>query len=113
MEQADRVALRIVGAETVGADHFSQAIGLMRGRHVPAAAHFGEADLYPGLCKLPRRFRSGEAAADDVHLICHAAGDRLCAADGKLRVGNGGYWVNAAVHYSSSQRRLGSLKSWS
>jgi hypothetical protein len=36
-----------------------------------AAAHFGETHAESGFCELPRGFRSGEAAADDVDVEGH------------------------------------------
>ena len=73
VEQADGIVLGIVGAEAVRADHFGQAVALVRGRGVAAAAHFAQADLQPGLGQLPRRFRPGQPAADDVDIEGHDA----------------------------------------
>ena len=53
VEQADRIVLGIVGAEAVRADHFGEAIGLVRRRRVAAAAHFAEAHAKPGFGELP------------------------------------------------------------
>ena len=72
VEQADRIVLGIVGAEAVRADHLGQPVGLMRRRHVAAAAHLAEADLEPRFGQLPGRFGSGQSAADDVNLVRHA-----------------------------------------
>ena len=72
MQQADRIGAVIVGTKAVGTDQFGQPLGLMRGRHVAATAHFGEAHRDAGLRQLPCCFRSGEAAADDMHLMSHA-----------------------------------------
>ena len=47
VEQADGIVLGIVGAETVGADHFGQPVAVVGRRRVAAAAHFAEADLRP------------------------------------------------------------------
>ena len=40
VEQADGIVLGIVGPEAVRADHLREAVGLVRGSHVAAAAHF-------------------------------------------------------------------------
>lgn len=76
MQQADGVLLVIVGTEGIGADQFSQAIGLMGRRHFPAAfrrcaSHFRQADLETALGQLPGRFAPGEAAADNVNVVRH------------------------------------------
>ena len=68
MEQADRIVLGIVGAEAVRADQLGQAVGLVRRRHLAAAAHLGQPHLHAGLGELPGGLRSGEAAADDMDL---------------------------------------------
>ena len=70
----DRVAIGIVRPKRVRADQFGQIVGLVRGRPLDAA-HFGQAYLEAGLGKLPRRFRSGETAADNVNLVRHGAGE--------------------------------------
>ena len=72
MEQADGIVLGIVGAEAVRADHLGQAVGLVRRRHVAAAAHFAQADAEARLGELPGGFGAGEAAADDVDVEGHA-----------------------------------------
>ena len=63
-------------AEAVRADHLGEAVGLVRGRRVAAAAHFAEADAQAGFGELPGGFASGEAAADDVDVEGH--GRRHC-----------------------------------
>ena len=62
---------RFVAAEAVRTHHFGKRVALMRRGHVaaPAPAHFGQAHLDPALGKLPRRFASGEPAADDMDLM--------------------------------------------
>src|SRR3546814_2644623 len=62
MEQADGIAVAIVAAETVRAHHFGERVALMRGRHVAASAHFGEADAIARLGELPGGFGAREAA---------------------------------------------------
>ncbi len=54
MEQADRVVLRIVRAEAVGADQLGKVAGVMGGRGLDAA-RFGEADRNARFGQLPRR----------------------------------------------------------
>ena len=71
MEQPDRIMLGVVRAEAVGADHFREAVGLVRWSRVAAAAHFAQADAEPGFGKLPGGFGPGEAAADNVNVECH------------------------------------------
>ena len=71
VEQADGIMLGIVGAEAVRAHHLGEAVGLVRRRAVAPAAHFGQAHLEPGLGQLPRRFRPGQPAADDVNVMGH------------------------------------------
>ena len=71
VEKTDRIILGIVGAEAVGADQFSQAVGVMSRSDVSGAAHLAEADFHAGLGELPGSFRSGETAADDMDLIGH------------------------------------------
>ncbi len=66
MEQSNGIVLSIIGAEAVGADHLGKPVGFVRRSHIPAAAHFTEADFEPRFGELPRSFGSGEAAADDV-----------------------------------------------
>ena len=70
MQQADGILVGVIGPEAVGADQLGQPLGLVRRRHVPRAAHFRQANLHPRLRQLPRRFRPGEAAADDVEARC-------------------------------------------
>jgi hypothetical protein len=62
MEQPDRVIGGIVGTKRIGADEFGKAIGAMRLGH-SVRAHFVQDDADPGVCRLPGRFRAGEAAA--------------------------------------------------
>ena len=71
VEQPDGIVLRIVGAKAVGADHFGEAIGLVRRSRLAATAHFAEANAQAGFGELPRRFTSREPAADDVDVECH------------------------------------------
>ncbi|PAV92953.1 hypothetical protein WR25_00324 [Diploscapter pachys] len=72
MQQPHRIRLRVVGAEAVRTDEFGQAIGLVRRRALAAAAHLGQAHAKPRFGQLPRRFRSGEPAADDMDVMSHA-----------------------------------------
>ncbi len=69
VEQADGIAVAVVATETVRAHHFGERVALMRRGHVAAPAHFGQADAKASFGKLPRRFGSGEAAADDVNVV--------------------------------------------
>src|SRR3546814_1061677 len=73
VEHPDRVALRIVRTEAVRADQFGEAVGLVRGCHLARAAHLGEADLPARFGKLPRGFRPGETAADDMRSEEHTS----------------------------------------
>ena len=70
MEHTHRVARGIIRTEAVGTDQFSQMIRLVRGRafHTP---HFRQTDAIASLCQLPRRFRSGEPAANNMHIMGH------------------------------------------
>src|SRR3546814_20198856 len=62
VEQTDGIAVAIVAAEAVRADHLGERVALLRGRPVAAAAHFGEAHAIPPLGALPSRLRSPAAA---------------------------------------------------
>ena len=73
MQQANCVLGVIVGAEGIGAHHFSQGFALMCRRASTAPAHFRQGDVNAALSQLPRRFASCEAASDDVYMICHKA----------------------------------------
>ena len=74
MKEADGVPVAIIGAEAVRADEFRQAVGLVGRGRLAAAAHFREAHLEPSPRKLPRCLASGEAAADDLDVVCHCEG---------------------------------------
>src|SRR5690242_427751 len=74
VKQADRIVLRVVGAEAVRANHLCQAVGLVRRRTAAAPAHFAETDPETGLCELPRRFAASQSAADDMDVERHARG---------------------------------------
>src|SRR3546814_11989519 len=65
MEQADGVAVAIVAAKAVRAHHFGERVALMRGRHVAASAHFGEADAVSRLAELPGGFVARDDAGAD------------------------------------------------
>ena len=77
MQNADRVGRGVVGPERVGADQFGQMAGAVRGG-LANRTHFMQHDRDAGLRRLPRRLRTGEAAADDVNgthaAACHKAG---------------------------------------
>ena len=77
MQQTDRIGLRIIRTERVGADEFGQPVGLVR---ISAAhrAHFMENNGHAEICGLPRGFRTGHTAADDVNGFCHAALNGTC-----------------------------------
>ena len=66
MEHADRVGRRVVGAKRVGADEFGEPARPVGGGRGPRA-HFVQHDGNAGFRRLPRRLRSGEAAADHVN----------------------------------------------
>jgi hypothetical protein len=69
VEKPDGIVLGVVAAEAVRADHFGEAVALMRRGHVAAAAHFAQANGQARFGQLPRRFRSGQAAADDLDVV--------------------------------------------
>ena len=72
VQEADGIVLAIVGAERVGADEFRELVALVHGgrAHRPhLMQHHGDAARRD----LPRRFRAGEAAADDVNGFGHPA----------------------------------------
>ena len=71
MQQANRIVVRVIGAETVGTDQFRQTVGVMRVCSLDRA-HFMQNDRHPGPGQLPSRLRPGETAADDVNRLCHA-----------------------------------------
>ena len=71
MQQPDGVGFGIVRAEAVRADKFGKAVGAVRRRAIPAAAHFGQAHLVPRLGELPCGFGPGHATADDVNVVSH------------------------------------------
>ena len=61
VKQADGIVIGVVGAEAVRADHFGEAVGLVRGRHVAAAAHFGQANAEARFGELPGGLASRRA----------------------------------------------------
>ena len=65
MQQSHRVVGGVVRAERVGADQFGQAFGAVRVGH-PLGAHLVQHDAHAGIRNLPRGFRTGEAATDNV-----------------------------------------------
>ena len=69
MQKTNGIIFGVVGPETVGAYQFSQAIGLMGGRHVARTAHFRQPYAYPALRQLPRCFAAREAATDNLDII--------------------------------------------
>ena len=83
MQQADRIAFGIVGAEGIGADEFRKGVGLVR-VSAAHAAHFVEDHRHAGIRRLPRRFRSGEPAADDMNGFC-AHGVRIILTQAKCK----------------------------
>ena len=66
MEDADGVGRGIVGAERIGADEFGEVGGLVR-RGRPDRTHLVQYDRDAGLRRLPRGFRAGQPAADDMN----------------------------------------------
>jgi hypothetical protein len=71
MQEADRVALGIVGAEAVRADELGKAgrSGARGSCRLRRHAFPTGALRMPALRELPRGFRPGEAAADDMDLM--------------------------------------------
>ena len=72
VEQADGIVLRVIGTKAVGADHFGEVVGLVRGRRIPAATHFAQPHAKARLGELPGGLGSGEPAADDVDVEGHS-----------------------------------------
>ena len=68
VQQADRVVLRIVGTERVGADELGEIFGEMR---LGAAhrSHLVQHHGHAGARELPCRLAAREAAAHDVHAL--------------------------------------------
>ena len=66
MQQSDRIIGSVVGAERIGADELSQAIGAMGLCH-PSGPHLVQDDAYAGSGDLPGSFGAGQARADDMH----------------------------------------------
>jgi hypothetical protein len=73
VEKSNRIVFRIVGTETVRADHFRKPVRLMRRGSIAAAPHLGQADLQPSFGDLPSGLRTSQAAADDKNIISHGA----------------------------------------
>src|SRR5512139_313842 len=69
VKQANCIIFRVVGPETVGADHLCQSVAFVRGGHVTAAPHFAQAYLEPGACQLPGGLGPGEPATDDMDVV--------------------------------------------
>jgi len=65
VQEADRIRLRIVGAERVGADKLRAIFCLMRVGFAHRA-HLVKDHLGPGVRRLPSGFRAGEPCADNV-----------------------------------------------
>ena len=65
VQQPDRVVLPIVGAERIRTHEFGQALAGVRFGH-PAGPHLVQHDAAARLRRLPCRFASREAPADDV-----------------------------------------------
>ncbi|MCY1239343.1 hypothetical protein D9M72_521350 [compost metagenome] len=65
MQNADRIAGRIIRAERIGTDEFGKAVGLVR-VGAAHAAHLVQNDRDAGLGNLPGSLRTGKAAADDM-----------------------------------------------
>jgi len=71
VQQADRIAHRVIGAQGIGAHQLGEFSGLM-GIGLARGSHFVQHDRHIGLGYLPCRLGACEAAADDVdggHLI--------------------------------------------
>ena len=65
MQKANRIMLPIIRAKRVGTDKLSQALALMR-LSAAMGAHFVQYDGHAHLRRLPGRFRTGQAAANNV-----------------------------------------------
>ena len=70
VDQPDGVVFGIVGAEAVRTHKFGERVGVV-GLGAVGAAHLVEHDRHAGAGALPRGFRPGEAAADDVNRAGH------------------------------------------
>lgn len=70
VQQANRVALRVVGAERVEAHQLGEPRADMRlgAAHRP---HFVQSDRHPGARELPRRLAAGRPAADHMYRSGH------------------------------------------
>ena len=75
MQDADRIALGIVGAEGVGADQLRQPVGLM-GLRAAVGPHLVQDDGHLGACQLPGRLTARETTTNHMHRlnICFAHG---------------------------------------
>ncbi len=73
VQQAHGIALVIIRAEGVGADHLGQIAGAM-GEGADMGAHLVDDHGHAQFGRLPGGLGSGHAAADDVKLLCHGAG---------------------------------------
>ncbi len=80
MQQSDRVLGIVVRTEAVRTDQFGQTVGLVRWRHLAAAAHFGQPHLEAALRQLPGRLAACEAATDYVDIMGHRARPSACMA---------------------------------
>ena len=76
VQQADRVLLRIVRAEGIGADELGQARAEMR-LGLPHRPHLVQHHRHPGARHLPRRLAAGQPATDHMHRF-HAELGAVC-----------------------------------
>ena len=62
--------IAVIRPERVRTDHLAQIAGFMReGFHL--GAHFMQGDINPHMRRLPGRFRTGHAAANDMQSVIH------------------------------------------
>ena len=112
MQQPDRIGLGVVGAEGVRADQLGKAVALVR-LGAANGAHLVQHDRHASLGRLPRRFRAGEAAADDVDGI-DAHGQRISPGEGQMqfegrRCGEQSGWERQLLVRGPEQRALAEL----
>ena len=67
-----------VAAQRVGADQFGQLIGRMRGR-IADRTHFVQHHVDAAFGRLPRRFTSGESAANNNESSSHESNSQVVA----------------------------------
>ena len=109
MEDADCVGRRVVGAKRVGADELGQPARPVSGRR-GQRAHLMQHDGNAGLGRLPRRLRSGEAAADNVdgtHGVSWRSAERTSTLGGEQKAAPEGAAFSPAARGGALSLDLG------